>query len=58
MKVTVGAVENIPRSNLDVSRDDFAALWLSKDVGVSQRADWYVSGVAATCSGLACAVPP
>jgi hypothetical protein len=59
MEVTARAVEDIPRANLHVSRDDFVALWrLVEQVGEARPADWYVAGVAATCRWLARAAVP
>src|SRR5918992_3576925 len=59
MEVTARAVEDIPRRNLHVSRDDFVALWrLVEHLGGAGPADWYVAGVAATCRWLACAAVP
>jgi hypothetical protein len=59
MEVTARAIESIPRGNLNVSRNEFVALWrLVEDVGEARPADWYVAGVAATCRWLACAAVP
>jgi hypothetical protein len=59
MEITAWMVEDIPRGNLHVSRDDFAALWrLVEHLGEANPADWYVAGVAATCRWLACAAVP
>ena len=59
MEVTARAIENVPRGNLHVSRDEFVALWrLVEQVGETRPADWYVAGVAATCRWLACAAVP
>ena len=59
MEVTARAVENVPRGNLCVSRDEFVALWrLVEQVGEACPADWYVAGLAATCRWLACAAVP
>src|SRR5918992_1099038 len=59
MEVTARAVEDIPRRNLHVSRDDFVALWrLVEHLGEARPGDWYVTGVAATCRWLACAAVP
>ena len=59
MEVTAQAIENIPRGNLHVSRDDFVGLWrLVEHLGEAHPADWYVAGVAATCRWLACAAVP
>ena len=59
MEVTAQAIENIPRGNLHVSRDDFVALWrLVEHLGEAHPADWYVAGVAATCRWMARAAVP
>jgi hypothetical protein len=59
MEVTARAVEAIPRGNLHVSRNEFAALWrLVEHLGEASAADWYVAGVRATCRWLACAAIP
>ena len=59
MEVTARAVEDIPRGNLHVSRDDFVAFWrLVEQVGETRPGDWYVAGVAATCRWLARAAVP
>ena len=59
MEVTARAVEAIPPGNLNVSRDEFVALWrLVEHLGETYPADWYVAGVAATCRWLACAAVP
>jgi hypothetical protein len=59
MEVTERAVEDIPRGNLHVPRDEFVALWrLAEHIGETRPADWYVAGVAATCRWLACAAVP
>jgi hypothetical protein len=59
MEVTAQAIENIPRRNLHVSRDEFVTLWrLVEHLAEAHPADWYVAGVAATCRWLACAAVP
>ena len=59
MEVTARAIENVPRGNLHVSRDDFVALWrLVEHLGEARPADWYIAGVAATCRWLARAAVP
>ena len=59
MEVTARAIENVPRGNLHVSRDDFVALWrLVEHLGEARPADWYTAGVAATCRWLARAAVP
>jgi hypothetical protein len=59
MEVTARAIENVPRGNLHVSRDEFLARWrLVEHLGEGGSADWYVAGVRATCRWLACAAVP
>jgi hypothetical protein len=59
MELTTRAIEDIPRGNLHVPRDDFVALWrLVEHIGEARPDDWYLTGVAATCRWLACAAVP
>ncbi len=59
MEVTARNVEEIPRGNLRVPRNEFVALWrVTEHLMVANSADWYVAGVAMTCRWLACAAVP
>ena len=59
MEVTSRLVNGIPRGNMRVPPSEFVALWrLVEHLGVANPADWYVTGVAATCRWLACAAVP
>jgi len=58
MEVSARDVEKIPRRNIRVSREDFAAVWRaaenrSEALGERGESDWFNAGVVVTCRWLA-----
>lgn len=56
VELTAADVKRIPRGNLRMPRDEFAAVWqLAERMA---HGDWYAVGVATTCRWIACASVP
>jgi hypothetical protein len=58
--VTARMIEEIPRGNLRVPREEFAAVWSAAEqihdrLKAQGKGDWYVTGVVITCRWLGCA---
>ena len=57
MEVLASDVERIPAANLNVSLDQFVAVWQEAEkLDASGDGDWYVTGVVETCRWLGHAV--